>query len=144
MGSLLDDKATADDKDTALVEEEYSFGTGPVEKSPSGPSNSRAEWWRECKEMFNLAAPTAIGNLLEYLPVCTAMAVVGGLPGEEGKVTFLLDSPPELTQLFVPARFIPKKPRRIVKYHPGRFCIPSTTRASRLLAEACDASTGNV
>eukprot|EP00951_Prasinocladus_malaysianus_P046471 scaffold643450_cov39-Prasinocladus_malaysianus.AAC.1 len=36
-------------------------------------------------EMGGIAGPTALANLLEYLPVVTAMAVVGNLPGEQGK-----------------------------------------------------------
>lgn len=51
--------------------------------------------WGECLDMAGIAGPTALGNLLEYLPVCTAMAIVGRLPGEEGKVrTILCSSPP--------------------------------------------------
>jgi len=47
----------------------------------SGPS-LRAE----LADILWIAAPTALGNIMEYLPVCTALGVVGRLPGEEAKV----------------------------------------------------------
>lgn len=39
--------------------------------------------WQEVASQLGIALPTAIGNATEYLPVVTAMAIVGHLPPEE-------------------------------------------------------------